>query len=57
MNSKGNIFFATDYAKKNYKEKKKIKKNNCPSCEIKIPKIVVESTYLEDEIRDEDLKN
>ena len=58
MKNKGLIFFATDYAKEKYKTMdivfSKDKKQNCPRCEMKI-KQVVKDSFLEDEIKEEDL--
>lgn len=53
----GIIVYATEEAKNKYKGKiKKTKKNSCPSCEIKLKKVVV-SNYLDDIITEKDLED
>ena len=48
------IILATKNARMNNKETKpKIKKNNCPSCEIK-PQVIVETNSIDEETKDSD---
>jgi len=47
--TKGNIFYATDNAKKHYREKRK-KKSYCASCEIKKENNFNDSVIITEEI-------
>lgn len=48
----GIIFFATEEAKKNYKQKDKKNKSYCPSCEIKIKKVSDKNIITEETLKD-----
>jgi len=54
MNKNGILIFATEYAKKNYKQKKKVKKVTCPSCELKLAK---PTNFISGVISNDILKN
>jgi hypothetical protein len=53
MKNKRIVIIATDYAKQNHKEKKERKKISCPSCELKTIKAVVNTNYIEDDIKED----